>query len=186
MRANLLKEEEGLEVFPWSSYPEYLKEPGRRVPWLRVDRLFGEHGIGRDDRRGRREFAMRMENRMQPNEALLKSIRRGWRFGGADFLERLGEEEKTRTTKKESYLAGEYSEVMEVKGRRIIGEELQRLGLKVEELGKLRRMDFRKGEIARRLRAETTLTMGWIAEELRAGNAGTLGNTLHRLKSRKC
>ena len=79
-------------------------------------------------------------------------------------------------------MAGEYSEAMEVKGRRIIAEELQRLGLKGEDLGKLRRMDARKGEVARRLRAETTLTMEWIAKELCAGNAGTLGNTLHRLK----
>ena len=29
----------------WSSYGEYLKSPGRRQAWLRVDRLWGEMGI---------------------------------------------------------------------------------------------------------------------------------------------
>ena len=184
VRANLLKEGEVLKDYAWSSYPEYLGEPGKRVSWLRVDRVLGEHGIRRDNRRGRQEFAHMMEGRLCLDEDLLKSIRRGWRFGGEDFLERLGEVDEL-TAKKESYLSVEYSEAMEVRGRRIIAEELKRIGLKAKDLGKLRLMDVRKGEIAARLRAETTLTMGWIATELSAGSAGTLGNTLYRLKTLK-
>src|SRR5438094_382893 len=41
VRARLLKAEESLESFSWSSYPEYLKAPGKRYSWLRVDRLLG-------------------------------------------------------------------------------------------------------------------------------------------------
>jgi REP element-mobilizing transposase RayT len=181
VRAGLLKEGEGLETYEWSSYPEYLKPTRKRVPWLRVDRVLGEHGIARDTASGRREFSRRMEGRAQPEEALLAKIRRGWRFGAEDFLERLGELTDGRT-KKESYLGGEYAENMEVKGRRIIAEELKKHEVKARELGKMRRMDPVKGEIARKVRAETTLTLGWIAKELCAGTAGTLANTLHQLK----
>jgi len=183
VRANLLKADEPLDTYRWSSYPEYLKRPEERVSWLRVDRLLGEHGILRDSHRGRREFAARMESRIHPDLELLKNIRRGWRLGGEDFLERLGELQDG-VAKKENCFAGEYGEAMEVKGRIIITEELGRLELEARDLGSLPKMDPRKGEIARRLRAETTLTMGWISQELKAGAAGTLGNTLLRMKRR--
>jgi REP element-mobilizing transposase RayT len=42
VRAKLLKPEQPLRDYVWSSYTEYLKPPGKRWAWLRVDRLFGE------------------------------------------------------------------------------------------------------------------------------------------------
>ncbi len=44
-RARLLKPEQALRGYRWSSWPEYLKAPGKRCPWWRVDRLLGEHRI---------------------------------------------------------------------------------------------------------------------------------------------
>lgn len=184
VRAGLLKKGGSLESYEWSSYPEYLKPPQKRVRWLRVDRVLGEHGIARDTASGRREFSRRMEGRAQPEEALLAKIRRGWKFGAEDFLERLGELTE-RKTKKESYFGGEYAESMQVKGRRIIAEELKKHGVKAGELTKMRRMDPVKGEIARKVRAETILGLEWIAKELYAGTAGTLANTLHQMKRSK-
>ena len=46
-RAKLLKPEEPLRDYAWSSWPEYLRRPGRRPGWLRVDRLLGEYHISR-------------------------------------------------------------------------------------------------------------------------------------------
>ena len=54
-RAKLLKPADRLSAYGWSSYPLYLRLPSRRPDWLRVDRLLGECGIRRDDRRGRAE-----------------------------------------------------------------------------------------------------------------------------------
>jgi hypothetical protein len=48
VRAGRLKPQVPLEAFRWSSYGQYLQEPGRRPSWLRVDRLLGEKGIPRD------------------------------------------------------------------------------------------------------------------------------------------
>src|SRR5437870_1979067 len=48
VRAKLLKFDTPLEAYRWSSYSDYLKAPGRRPHWLRVDRLLGEKRIPRD------------------------------------------------------------------------------------------------------------------------------------------
>jgi REP element-mobilizing transposase RayT len=48
VRAKLLKPEEPLQSYRWSSYPEYLKRTGQRAAWLRVDRVLGEMGIGKE------------------------------------------------------------------------------------------------------------------------------------------
>jgi REP element-mobilizing transposase RayT len=45
VRAKLLKPEQPLNEYPWSSWPEYLKKPSQRWEWLRVDRLLGEWGV---------------------------------------------------------------------------------------------------------------------------------------------
>jgi putative transposase len=60
-RAKVLKPEQPLSAFAWSSYPQYLAAPSRRPSWLRVDRLLGEWGIPKDSEAGRRVFEERME-----------------------------------------------------------------------------------------------------------------------------
>jgi len=86
VRAKLLKPDEALRQYRWSSYGEYLKAPGKRWPWLRVDRLFGEMGIPKDSAAGRVEFERQMEERRAREEATeWKSIRRGWCLGDAEF-----------------------------------------------------------------------------------------------------
>src|SRR5256885_6104532 len=54
VRAKLLKAEQKLREFGWSSYPDYLKEAKARPRWLRVDRVLGECGIPKDSAAGRR------------------------------------------------------------------------------------------------------------------------------------
>src|SRR5690349_1962436 len=79
VRAKLIDAEQPLQTFPWSSYPEYLKPPGRRLQWLRVDRLLGENGIFKDSPAGRRQFGLRMEQRRPSEKAKQwKPLRRGW------------------------------------------------------------------------------------------------------------
>jgi len=86
-RAGLVAEGEKLTSYAWSSDPAYLAAPGKRPAWLRVDRVFGEHGIEQDDRRGRREFERRLESqRCSELAAGVGVMRNGWRVGGEDFL----------------------------------------------------------------------------------------------------
>ena len=53
-RGGLIGKEQALESYPWSSYPEYLKNPEARPKCLRTDRLLGEHGILKDNAAGKK------------------------------------------------------------------------------------------------------------------------------------
>ena len=63
VRARLLATEERLLSYPWSSLIWYLAAARHRPGWIRVDRLLGEHGMGKDNAEGRQEFERRMEAR---------------------------------------------------------------------------------------------------------------------------
>jgi putative transposase len=90
VRAKLLRPEQPLRDFVWSSYPEYLKPPHRRWPWLRVERLLGP----RDSAAGRRELERQMEARRQESDGQeWDAIRRGWFFGDEELREELRETE---------------------------------------------------------------------------------------------
>lgn len=187
-RAHLLKNGAPLESFPWSSFGEYLKPSYQRVHWLRTDRLLGEYGLEKDDAERRREFSKLMNDRCAAEglggEEAYKIIRRGWKFGAKDFVERIFEEIKS-VPKKEIHRSAEVCETMEVKGRRLIQEKLKELKLKVDDLDALRCTDPVKLEIAQFIRAQTTLPLKWIARELKAGAASTLTVALHKRKSKK-
>jgi REP element-mobilizing transposase RayT len=133
VRAGMIGREEELSAYRWSSYPEYLKKPRERAPWLRVDRVLGELGIIKDSMQGRREFRRYMEDRAREdndNEEW-KDIRQGWKFGAEDFADRLAEIVEP-TGMPESYSAKDYGELMACKGRRITGEEISRQGRTME------------------------------------------------------
>src|SRR5213083_1482269 len=80
VRAHLLKPEERLLAYPWSSFPCYLAAPEHRPQWLRVDRLLGEHGIQQDTAMARQQFEIRMEARRleQPDQDALTAFRNAW------------------------------------------------------------------------------------------------------------
>ena len=87
IRAGLLKQNQRLEDYLWSSYGQYLKAASQRWKWLRVDRLQGEWGIPTDSPAGRRRFGEVMERRRKEDspEAEWKAIERGWCLGDEEF-----------------------------------------------------------------------------------------------------
>src|SRR5579872_434468 len=92
-RAKLLKPEQRLREYRWSSYGEYLRRPGQRSEWLRVDRLLGEMRIPKDSAAGRREFERQMEERRHLEDPEgMKAVRRGWYLGDEEFRRELLEQ----------------------------------------------------------------------------------------------
>ena len=177
VRANLLTVEQSLRDFRWSSYPEYLKEPARRVGWLRVDRLLGEMGIPQDSAAGREQFEQLMEeSRRQESGADWQEVRRGWCLGEEQFRAELLEQMSGQMGPHHGGV--ERAETAEVRAVRILTEELARLGWNVAELQNRRKGDRQKVAVARRLRKETTMTWGWIAARLHMGAAGYAANCL--------
>ncbi|HLB34452.1 MAG TPA: hypothetical protein VJK54_09500, partial [Chthoniobacterales bacterium] len=185
-RAHLIKEGELLQSYQWSSFNSYLSSPHKRPSWLRVDRLLGEH-ITKDNTLGRKNFAILMNQRISQqvdNEILYKIIRRGWKIGAKDFIERLHSKIENYV-KKENHFMYELHECQESIGRRLIAEQLQKLKLTLDALELLPRTDPIKIEIARFIRSQTTLPLEWLASELRAGSPRTLANSLCKDKKRK-
>jgi hypothetical protein len=64
----------------------------------------------------------------------------------------------------------------------LLREELERLGWSAEHLAARRKGDPEKLRIAQRLRRETTMTLGWIADRLQVGVPSHLACLLYRGK----
>jgi len=91
VRAGLLKAEDRLTAYPWSSLVWYAAAREHRPAWLRVDRLLGEHGIGEDSAAARAEFGAADEGRRaaEDDEETLAPIRRGWCLGSEAFRQEM-------------------------------------------------------------------------------------------------
>jgi REP element-mobilizing transposase RayT len=180
VRANLLKAEEKLAAYPWSSLLWYGAAREHRPAWLGVARLLGEHGMQEDSARNREAFMMRMEARrlVEEDEESLAPIRRGWCLGSEPFRQEL--------LAKLDGQAGEFAngklrqEHGESRAERIISEELKQLGWTEEELERARKNAPGKMAIAARLRRETTLTLKWIAARLHLGTSKSANARVHQ------
>jgi putative transposase len=175
VRAGLLRPEQPLQAYPWSSYPFYLKPPERRPGWLRVDRLLGEWGIPVDSEAGRQEFARRLEARRQfEAQGDPKLVEGGWCVGSQQFRQELLLQ---MTTVSQSKFGGpEWQESSQKKAERLLSEELSWRGWVQGDLERLAKGHPAKIEIARRLRAQTIMTWAWIAEHLRMGSPAHAAN----------
>ena len=136
-----------------------------QVHALRVNRLLGEYRIGKDSAAGRAQFEAQMEQGPAAEDGrAYRAIRRGWCFGEKAFRKELLEQIAERAG--EYHYAEERQESGDQKARGIVAAELKRIGWTAEELKRRRKGDAKKVRIAQRLRAETTMTLKWIAREL--------------------
>jgi hypothetical protein len=178
VRARLVSQEQSLREYVWSSYPEYLKRPGQRTGWLRVDRLLGETGIAKDSPAGRRRFEEVMEERkrQETNQQSKewKTIRRGWCFGEEAFREELLEQAATKRGKQ--HYGEAVRESAEHAAERLIREMLAAAKVAPSELQRRRKGDALKVRVASRLRRETTMTWRWIANRLEMGRWKSAAN----------
>jgi len=184
VRARLIKPEERMLAYPWSSFGFYLAAPEHRPNWIRVDRLLGEHGLLADTAATRQQFERRMEaQRLAPgDEQALKALRRGWCLGSKEFKQGRLEELDGRVS--QHHFGEMRLELAQVKAERIIGEELRRLGWQEMDLASRRRHDPVKLAIAMRLRKETTLSVKEIALRLHLGTPASASVCLLALMRR--
>jgi hypothetical protein len=183
VRAGLLKSDDRLLSYPWSSLGWYGAKPELRPAWIRVDRLLGEHGIEKDVAAGRQKFLDGLEARRQAEGVDspgvdLEQIRRGWCLGSPAFrqelLDQFGEnkgENQTGEIRRES---------SEARARRIIAEELKALGWSAAKLKSEAKSHPSKLALGARLRRETILTTKEIAVLLCLGTTKSAVALLHR------
>jgi hypothetical protein len=153
-RAKLVVADGPLKSFAWSSWPAYLLARSKRPAWLRVDRLLGEWGMPEDSPAGRQRLEQALEERRRAEE------------GEEKFREEL------LTQMSERMGAERYGEER--------AEELKLGRWQEADLKTRLKGDSVKVVLAARLRSETTMTVGGIAERLAMGTCGYLNHLLYR------
>jgi len=178
VRARLITEEQPLESYRCSSYAQYLQKPSRRPVWLRTGRLFGEWAVPVDSAAGRRMFAAQMEGRRAgERDRQYQPIRRGWFLGDKAFRkELLAQMEEQRG---QWHYGEELQESAAERAEGIIAAELKGKGWSEKQLQERRKGDPFKVRLAKRLRAQTTVTLKWIAQRLHVGTRGHLTHLLY-------
>ncbi len=106
-----------------------------------------------------------------------KTIRRGWFFGEDKLKQELLAQVSEKAGK---WHYGEaLQESAQARAERIVKEELSRRKWVEKTLAGRRKGDSEKLAIAERLRRETTVTLGWIAERLQMGTPTHLAHLLY-------
>ena len=177
VRAKLISPDAALRSYRWSSLPSIFLPSDQRPAWLRVDRLLGESGIQHDDAAGASELEQRLESRREDASEAFDSVRRGWCFGDDQFRQELLV--RVEGEARGHHFGSEIHEASEAKASRIIDEELRRAVWSAAELKLRQKGDPQKVSIARRLRAETTVTLQWIAAQLHMGTKSHLSHLLY-------
>jgi hypothetical protein len=169
-----------LESYRWSGYPAY-RQPKLRPPWLRVDRLLGEHGLERDTAATRREFERRMKQaRLEPGEQEL--MRRGWKIGAEDFRDWLAD--KLARPGRKGERASERRETDAALAERMVREALAKERWREMDLATQPKGHHVKVKIALQLRGQTPMSRQWIADRLRMGSASYVSNLLLSVDSK--
>lgn len=181
-RAKLLPTTDPLKSYHWSSWPMYLRAPTRRPTWLRVDRLLRAHGIPKDSLAGRRFLERSLEGRRAIEAEDFRSVRSGWCLGDetfrAELLAQMGDQMGPE------HYGAERSESAEAKAEHIIKEAMAYMQWDQHDLISRSKGDVEKVKLAVRLRAETTMTVAWIAKRLEMGSRNYVNHLLHSRKSK--
>ena len=92
-----------------------------------------------------------MERRREKRRPEFKPVKRGWCLGGEEFLAKL-----------------------------LVREGLEAMGWTEKEFPRRAKGDKGKVRLARQLRAETTMTLGWMARRLQMGKGGYVNYLLYQ------
>ena len=196
VRAGLVKANQPLKIYPWSSFPSYLASPRKRIEWVYVDRVFGELGHQKDSRGTREKYGRYMEelakkclevDGKREMEEKWKSLRRGWYIGDEAYrsrlLELMGKNIEGRA--RESYLGDELREHDEGQALRMLKRGLGVLGIRESDLEAKAKGAVEKQVLAWWLRKKTVVSRRWISEKLGMGDLSRVTNAVKKIDSGK-
>jgi putative transposase len=183
--------------YRWSSLTgAYLCSPRKRPKWVDVETAFPLFGL-KDSAAGRRRFLERLEltveeesarrcgARTPEGQSLQSTLTRGWYFGSQAFRARLlallaRTDADLRPNQGQHYEAAVLiRDAAEQKAERIFIRELCAADLTEKGLRERPRSEPLKWKIARTMRTETTVSLGWIAHRLDLGSAS---NVCHKIR----
>ena len=200
VRARLVRVEakESVGDYPWSSVGAgYALHQRKRARWLAASDGLAAFGC-EDSAAGRRQFVQRLDARALAERARKAGIpilpegvdrrqshlRRGWYWGTRQFAEKLDDLVRSALAKVRSRAyrsAGASRSHDQRQAERWLREGLAAAGLSREELLDLKGSDPRKVALAKFLWENTTVSQGWLAEQLAMGSAANVSQQLRRV-----
>ena len=193
VRAGLVKTECELAHHPWSSYRFYAMG-GERPGWLRIARIYGDHGLRPERVRDRRRFRSYMAGRIAQEveglgapggqESAWGQIRKGWVLGGEVFRERMEEMVSgvVSKAKRESFSGAEVRRHDRAQAELLLARGLASLGLGIEEVRAMKKNDVRKQGIAWLLKGRSVIGNEWICRTLRMGDRSNVNRAQVRFE----
>ena len=180
-----------LGAYAWSSYPQYLKPPSKRVEWLVTAPILQSWEIARDDTGGRRRFAANMKQVMHdwlsPEqrddlETEWKTIRRGWYIGSSSFRDRLQDAlgDRLRRNLRSSFDDAAARTHDEQAALRLIETVCAGMDWTLQQLRGWKKRDPRKLGVCWLVKSRTTMGDRWIVEHLEMGHRN---NVSHAVKT---
>ena len=165
------KQWETLKEYPWSSLASYCKWNSKRAPWLAVEKLLGTYSF-KDNTLGRETYLKYLEAKGAETGESYKELSRGWCLGDGDFKQRMLDkaEKLLSKNKKESNSNTIQKEHSEGEATRIMFAALEKLGIDVEQLPKMRKAALEKKAIAAKIATQTLASTEWIAKQLHMGH----------------
>jgi len=187
IRARMIKKQEQLEDYSWSSLRDYVLPKRKRHDWIAVESGLEAFELP-DTARGRQQYLSRLNQQIDwsrpkqsgvvqiKEQTLNSSLKRGWYFGAEAFrekvLEQLEKLQKKTPQKRQAvsgYSGKERKDHSEQKARVIIREGLKYFGIRKSELAQLKKSDYRKVMIASLIREQTVMRLVWVSEQLNMG-----------------
>lgn len=170
-RAGVIPTNTKLRDYFWSSLHWHLGPIEDRPGWIATERVVAERPKGR-------KLEARLENlRSDKGQPQFDSIRSQWCYGEEEF--RLGLLRRIGARGSSSYYGAELREAAIAKAEAIVNSTLGSLNWDERELRARPKGDPEKLTLAERLRAETIVTLDWIAERLHMGARSYLAHLLY-------
>ncbi|MEO0454736.1 MAG: transposase [Verrucomicrobiota bacterium] len=187
VRAGLVKRTRPLYDFQWCSLADYSKGTTKRRKWVEASEGLKHMGF-EDTATGRKKYLRGLEKLVNWDEkqaagktqiegqSLQSTLKRGWYFGAQTFkedllkkLEKLKKSKSNRLRPVDGYVMGETKDYGIKQAQKILHEGLKYYDLKRNHLKDLKKGDPRKVVIATLIRQRTTISLGWISEQLWMG-----------------
>lgn len=200
VRAGLVKKQDGLESYRWSSLSDYLKPKRKRRSWVDVERGLENMELA-DTVAGRREFLKWTEDCVnwrekdcagvweEDGQSLQSTLRRGWYFGEEAFRESLlkllaKSPVKLREGRSQGYVGRQTRDHGISEAERLIEMACEVFGVEEDEWGKMRKGDWRKGVVAGMIRERSLVDNGWLAERLHMGARNAVSRTIKEAREK--
>jgi REP element-mobilizing transposase RayT len=181
VRARLLRGQQRLRDYVWSSFPVLGDAPRNRPPWLEAARVLGVHGA-KDTPSGRRHFRAALEKRARKElkdtvsaSAQWKPLREAWAFGSEQFRRGL-RRRWTEAGKEEADLLPARHD--EDEAARLLDKGLA--ATNPGDLRDLRRNHPVKAALAAFIKSRTTVTNRWLGEKLAMGSDSQVSRQCQR------